>query len=151
MLLVLALALAACGGKSPGPSAGGGDNTPSTAASAAANPSTAAASSGGHANNGDLQSLVDNLKPPNSSQVANFSTDTTSVVTYTSSDSVDSLKSFYDKAISDAGLSVMGTTDVSGAHSWIVTNDANNLGGTITVAPDPSGSGTSVSVAVGSE
>jgi hypothetical protein len=61
------------------------------------------------------------------------------------------LKSFYDKALADAGLNVMGTTDISGTYTWVVTNGANNLGGTVTAGPDPSGSGSIVSVAIGSE
>jgi hypothetical protein len=148
IVTVVAVALAACGGNSPSASNAGGDNGPSSAA----NPSSAAASNAGNqGGTTDLQSLANDLKPPNASQTANLSTATTIVVTYTTSDSIASLKSFYDKALADAGLTVMGTTDAGGAFTWIVTNGANTLGGTVTAAPDTSGSGSSVSVAIGSE
>ena len=55
-------------------------------------------------------------EPPNATEVSRFSSSDGVVIGWESSDSVDSVKGFYDDAIAEDGLNVYGTTDGQGAH-----------------------------------
>jgi hypothetical protein len=149
---VLVMALASCGGASPGASSGGGggNNGPSSAANPSSAEATVAASGGGgQGGTTDLNALADKLTPPNATQTATYPTDTTIGIDYSSSDSLDTLKSFYDTAISDAGFTVASKIEgVAGSITWYIANDAG-VGGYVTVDADPSGNGTQVTVALG--
>jgi hypothetical protein len=154
VLLIMVFALAACGSSSASNDASG-SSAPSAAAPSAApaSPSPDAASpeasqggSGGGASagggGGDLSAVADQLVPPNSSETSKTTASGVIFVTYSSTDSPDSLKGFYEGAIGDIGWTTVSTTSTEGAYSWIISPDAGTtVAGSITVAPDSSGGG----------
>jgi hypothetical protein len=154
MVLVMAT-LAACGGGS-GNSSSAAAATPTEAASSAGEPTEAATTpSPGESNGsggGDLQALADALKPPNSTQTFNSNSSGVILTIYTSTDSADSLKSFYESAITGAGLKIISTSTDSATNSVAIIfakDDNSSFGGAIGLGPDQSGgSGTNVSVTV---
>jgi len=122
--------LSACGGgdddKSSGPTSSGDGATATKSAGSGggsgggANP-TSKPASGGAAS--DLEKLEKDLVPPKSKQVARFSADDAVVVTYTSTESLDTLKDYYDKKIKDLKLKVQGTMNVTDSYSWFIGED----------------------------
>jgi hypothetical protein len=154
--LVLAFAVivvAACG-SSAGSSVDGGSSAPvgsSEASGAAPSPSLDAASpepsqggGGGGASQGagggDLSAIADQLVPPNSSETSKTTASGVIFVTYSSTDSPDTLKGFYEGQIGKVGWTTVSTTSTAGSYSWIISPDANgSVAGSITVAPDASG------------
>jgi hypothetical protein len=147
----LLMLLVACNGpgSSASASSGGGDQqSDSGAASASA---SASASSGGGGGSDDLATIATNLAPPNSTESGRYSASGALVVTWSSTDSVDSLKSYYDGKLSSLGLGVLSTTDVQGTHGWVFGNaDNSGVSGALTLAPDSaSGGATLVSLTVG--
>lgn len=151
----LLLFMVACGSPGVSQSASGTQGasasaSESTAASASEQdePSSAPPTSGG--DTGDLDSLVQKLKPPNATEISKTSAQGGAYVAWESTDSADSLKSFYEKAIKDAGMTVFSTTTTGGVLSWIFAKEeGSSFGGSVTVAPSTSGgSGSSVIVAV---
>jgi hypothetical protein len=161
VLILVAATLAACGSgqesdagataTQAGTTVGGvPTNAPVTTPTPEPSSSEGAESSG--ASSGDVKALADALKPPNATQT--FTSEASGLVTtiYASTDSADSLKSFYDGAIADAGMKVISTsTDTTTSTTAIVfaSEDNATFGGSIAISPDPSGSGTNVSVIVG--
>ena len=106
-------------------------------------------SSGGNAE-GDVDEMIARLEPPNATEVSRFSSSDGVVIAWESSDSVDSVKGFYDDAIEDAGLTVYGTTDVQGTHSWVISEESGTgYNGSVTIGPSSTGNGTSVSALLG--
>jgi hypothetical protein len=153
LLLVMAT-LAACGGGqgSTGPTASQADATPSDQPTdvPATTPSPGASTGDG---GGDVQALADALKPPNATQTFNSSGSGVILTIYTSTDSPDSLKSFYESAITDAGMKIISTSTDSTTNTTALVfarDDNASVGGAIAIGPDPSGSGTNVSVTVSS-
>jgi len=127
--------------------------TVTPASSTGTGPTTGASggndSSGGNAD-GDVDELIARLEPPNATEVSRFSSSDGVVIAWESSDSVDSVKSFYDDAIEDAGLNVYGTTDVEGTHSWVISEESGTgYNGSVTIGPSSTGNGTSVSALLG--
>lgn len=112
---------------------------------------TGSDSGGGGGNaSGDVGEMVSRLEPPNATEVSRFSSADGVVISWESTDSVDSVKSFYDDAIEEAGLNVYGTTDVQGTHSWVISEESGSgYNGSVTIGPSSSGSGTSVSALLG--
>lgn len=154
-LVFLLVFTAACGSPGASQSASGTQGTSATASestsateSQAAEPSSAPPTTGG--DTGDLDALVQKLTPPNASEISKTSAQGGAYVAWESTDSVDSLKGFYEKAIKDAGMTVFSTTTTSGVLSWIFAKEeGSSFGGSVTVAPSSSGgSGSSVIVAV---
>jgi hypothetical protein len=147
--------LVACNGpgSSASASSGGGDQqSDSGAASASASTSaSASASSGGSGASGDLDTIATNLAPPNGTQQARISASGGLIISWSSTDSVDSLKSYYDGKLGSLGLNVLSTTDVQGTHGWVFGNaDNSGVSGALTLAPDTSsGAATLVSLTVG--
>ena len=106
--------------------------------------------SGGGNAEGDVDEMIGRLEPPNATEVSRFSSSDGVVIGWESSDSVDSVKGFYDDAIAEAGLNVYGTTDVQETHSWVIAEESGNgFNGSVTIGPSSSGSGTSVSALLG--
>ena len=121
---------------------------PSTSASASA---SASASSGGGGGSDDLDTIATNLAPPNGTQQARYSASGGLIITWLSTDSVDSLKSYYDGKLGSLGLNVLSTTDVQGTHGWVFGNEDNTgVSGALTLSPDTSSGGaTTVSLTIG--
>lgn len=149
--LVAMLLLAACGGNGSSASASASNgSTASTGSeqSAGASPSAEASSGGGGSD--DLSALADKLVPPNSSQTARTEASGVLVIAYTTSDSVDSLKGFYDNAIKSAGLTVVSTTTVQNGVSIIFTKGSGSaFGGSVAIGPASDTSGSAVVVSLG--
>ena len=138
--LLLALAtLAACGGggsSSNATASQGGSSTSGEQSSEATSSASASQSTGG----GDLGSLVDALKPPNSTQISRTDASGGVFVSWQSTDSADSLKGFYESAIPKTGMKIISTTSASGAFSWIFAEtEGSSHGGSVTVGPSSDG------------
>ncbi len=170
--LALAMAVglvAACGSSSgtPAASAGGGGGTTGGASAPAAQPSQAnpdagggpsadtggpsAATGGGTTTGvgGDTEAVAKQLVPPNSHEVTRTAAEGTFFAMYQSTDSPDTLKSFYESTIPKTGLQIISTTSSNGGYSWIIANDANgSFGGAVSVFPAGDGS-TGVQVTIG--
>jgi hypothetical protein len=144
------------GSVSIAPNSGSGSSvgitvTPSN--SSGSGPSTGSGASGGSGGanaEGDVDEMVGRLEPPNATEVSRFSSSDGVVIAWESTDSVESVKGFYDDAIEEAGLNVYGTTDVQGTHSWVISEDSGTgYNGSVTIGPSNSGNGTSVSALLG--
>ncbi len=145
------LLLAACGGAaSPGASSGGASSEPSAAASTGdassePNPSVSIDLGGGSVPEG----FEDKLIPPNSTYTGGFSSSQGGVTAFTSTASIDELKSFYDAAIASLGVPAdqIFKTEAAGGFSWIFGE--GDKGGLVIVAPNSDGQGSVVSVTYG--
>jgi hypothetical protein len=145
VMLVALATLAACGGnqassaaatasQGSGASTGGEQSEP-----AAATPSQNPGGGGGGA---DLDSLVTALTPANSTQVSRTDAEGGVIISWTSTESVDSLKSFYEGAIPGTGMKIFSTTNAGGGYSWIFAEtEGSSHGGSVTLAPNSDGSG----------
>ena len=151
---ILALTLAACGGGSPAaPKGDDGNGGQSTAASAeaSADKGDPGSSQDSGKGSGDVEGVAAALVPPNSTEVGKTTAAGIVIAVYESTDSIDSLKSFYESAIAGTGLTILATTEASGGVSWVISDaDASGLGGAVAIVPssDTPG-GTTVSVTVG--
>lgn len=154
--LFLAIAtLAACGGSGSSASATSslGGSSSGGQQSNQATQSAAASQGSGGGGGGDLNALADALKPPNANQISRTDAGGGVYIAWESTDSADSLKSFYEKAIPDSGMQVVTTTSAQGTFSWIFAKSAGSTyGGSVTVGPSTSGgSGSSVILAATTE
>ncbi len=147
--LLLGLAtLAACSGSGSSSSASatqGGSSSGGNESNAASQSAAASASSGG-GGTVDLNSLVDALKPPNSTQTTRTDANGGVFIGWESTDSVDSLKSFYEDAIPKTGMKIFSTSNTSGTYVWVfAVADGSTHGGSETITPSTSGgNGTTV-------
>lgn len=161
MAVLVALLLAGCGGSAAssapadaGTGSGSGNGaaaTPDggTGNGAAATPDGGTATGGGSAD--DAVNVGDQLKPPNSTETLKSTTEGYWYATYHSSDAPDALKSFYEGQIPKTGLTIISTTTANGSYSWLIARDeSGDFGGSVTVAPGGSGSGSDVIVGIGS-
>jgi hypothetical protein len=156
-LLLALTALAACGGGSASSAAAtatqasgassGGEPTDQAQATPTENPG------GGGGGGGDVNAVVDKLTPPNSTQISRTDASGAVLVSWESTDSVDSLKSFYEGAIPTTGMKIFSTTNASGSYNWIFAeSEGSSHGGSVTVAPSTSGgSGSTVIVSITTE
>jgi len=157
LAFLLVLMLAACGGSgSGGTDSDGGDGEPTDAAETTDDGNGGNGGdddgdgNGGNGSSGDLDQLAEDLTPPNSSETSRTTAGTVIFLTFTSTDSPDDLKSFYESAIADTGLEVFSTTSTQGTYSWIFgVDEGDGSGGIVTVSPDPNGGGSQVGVQVG--
>ena len=156
-LVMFAVLVVACGGGTPA-SADGNTNqsedaAASTAASAAASTAASAAASQGGGAPGDIDGMIDALTPPNSTETNRTVASGGGFVSWESTDSVDSLKGFYESAIPATGMQIFSTTNASGTTSWLFAeSEGSSRGGSVTIAPSSSGgSGASVVVTVAME
>jgi hypothetical protein len=143
--------LVACNGPGANGSASSGGGDSGTASASASASTQASASSGGGTGSGDIDQVASNLTPPNSSETGRYSASGALIVTWSSTDSVDSLKSYYDGKLSSLSLNVLSTTDVQGTHGWVFGNEDNTgVTGALTLSPDTStGGATTVSLTAG--
>ena len=154
MALLVALLVVGCGGSAA--SSAPADAGNGTGAAASADAGSGAEATPAPADNGggtaeDAAKLGDALVPPNSSEVSKTTTDTYWYVLYESTDSPDSLKAYYEGQIPKTGMKIISTTSANGAYVWAIARDESGaFGGSVTVGPSGSGSGSSVIVAVGS-
>lgn len=165
-LLILVL-IAACGGGQAGDSSGGDDNGSDTESTApepgggnessddGGNGGTEPSDDGGNGGGGggsshDLDEIFATLTPPNSTELSKTTAQGVIFAAWDSSDSFDSLRSFYEDAIADTGLQIIQTTEAQGGIAWVIAeDDTGNFGGTVSIFPASDGSGTQVSVTVG--
>jgi len=144
-LLVLGL-VAACGGaapketEQPGSTAGSGsDSTPAAVATSDNGGGGGGGGTGGGANP-DVDAAAQALVPPNSTEVQKTSASGTFFGIYSSTDSIDSLKSYYQNTITKAGFKIISTTTVSGGVSFVfATDDSGTYGGAVNVYPSGDG------------
>ena len=152
VLPVLVVLLVACGG-SPGTSTddngngnGNGESTnPDVTATAEASKDD------GNGNGGDVEELAADLVPPNSTETTRTVASGVVFAGYESTDSADSLKSYYEGKIASAGMVIISTTSTSGTYGFIFAEDdqGSGFGGSIAIAPSSSGgSGSTVVVTV---
>jgi hypothetical protein len=152
VLPVLVVLLVACGG-SPGTSTddngngnGNGESTnPDVTATAEASKDD------GNGNGGDVEELAADLVPPNSTETTRTVASGVVFAGYESTDSPDSLKSYYEGKIASAGMVIISTTSTSGTYGFIFAEDdqGSGFGGSIAIAPSSSGgSGSTVVVTV---
>ncbi len=158
--LLVALVVVGCGSSaaSSAPAdAGNGTGAAATADAGSGSGAAAAADSGSGSGSGtgsaeEAAAVGDQLKPPNSSETSKTTTEGYWYAVYHSTDSPDSLKSFYEGQIPKAGLKIISTTSASGSYVWVVARDeTGSFGGSVTVGPAADGSGGSdVIVGIGS-
>lgn len=69
---------------------------------------------------------------------------------WNSSEAPDSLATFYEDAIADAGFETVSRTESEGSYSWIFGEGSSSFGGVVGVAPaTDGGAGSTVSVQLG--
>jgi hypothetical protein len=153
MLAVLALLVVACGGSGGGNGGGGdgGDGGNGSEETQAEAPQPDEGNGGGGEDAGDRPQLAGDLEPPNATETTRMSADGGFIISWRSSESVDSLESFYDDKIAELGLNVLGKQSVEGAHTWIFGDeDGSGPQGGVTVTEDGSG-GSLASVTIASQ
>jgi hypothetical protein len=159
-LATASILLAACGGSSAatqgpagetastggGGGGGGGSATEVPADTQAAEATNAGG--GGSGGSGDVAAVAAQLVPPNSTEVSKTTAEDTWFAIYESTDSVDSLKQFYQNAIAGAGLKIFSTTTIQGGVSYVFAKDeSGGFGGSINIYPGGDGK-TAVQVTV---
>jgi hypothetical protein len=122
--------------------AGGGSATEMPAATEA--PAATAASGGGGGGSGggsdDVEAVANQLIPPNSTEQSKTTAEGTWFAIYLSTDSVDSLKRFYQNAIANAGQKIFSTTTIQGGVSYVFAKDeSGGFGGSINIYPNGDG------------
>jgi hypothetical protein len=144
--VLLLLVLSACGGSGSSTDNGNGGQSQSAAQSQAAESQAAESQaaqesqgSNGHTA-GDLDSLVSALTPPHASELSKTSAQGGVFIAWNSTDSVDSLKSFYESAIPGTGMTIFSTTSAGGTYAWIFAeNEGSSFGGSVTLGPNSDG------------
>jgi len=160
---IVLLLLAACGGsgsaatQQPGggtttTSGGGGGGGAATEMPVETEAPAATAASGGGGGGGsgsdDVEAVANQLIPPNSTEQSKTTAEGTWFAIYLSTDSVDSLKSYYQNAIANAGQKIFSTTTIQGGVSYVFAKDeSGGFGGSINIYPNGDGK-TAVQVTV---
>ncbi len=162
--LVVALALGGCGGSASASNAanstgadasdGSGDGNGNGNGNGNGDASSAPAATPGSGGSGseDAEEVGTALVPPNATEVSKTLTGNYWYALYQSTDSVESLRSFYEDKIPSVGLTIISTTTAGGGYSWLVaTDESGSFGGSVSVgAPTEGGSGSSVIIGIGS-
>jgi len=158
---IVLLLLAACGGsgsaatQQPGggtttTSGGGGGGSATEMPPETEAPAATAASGGGGSSGGsdEVEAVANQLIPPNSTEQSKTTAEGTWFAIYLSTDSVDSLKSYYQSAIANAGQKIFSTTTIQGGVSYVFAKDeSGGFGGSINIYPNGDGK-TAVQVTV---
>ncbi|HET9540553.1 MAG TPA: hypothetical protein VFQ46_08130 [Candidatus Limnocylindria bacterium] len=147
LLGALVVALAACGG---------GTASSSTAESTGGEPSTAASASepaaetpdDGGPGATDAESLLNELVPPNSTEISRTEAGGAVLVTYESSDSVGDMKSFYVQKIAELNMAVLTTTEAANSYAVAIGTDQTGQGLGATILVQNAGDVTNVVVTV---
>ncbi|HEX9635287.1 MAG TPA: hypothetical protein VGB34_07400 [Candidatus Limnocylindria bacterium] len=136
----------ACG--SPAASEGGGGNGSEESDTPAASVDGGGGGNGG--DGGDVDQLANDLVPPNSTEASRFEAEGSLLVGYTSTDSVDSLKSYYENKFNELGVNVIGTSSAGNTHTFVIGNeDGSGVQGGVTVAADENAGNTIVQITLG--
>jgi hypothetical protein len=158
VLPVLTIMIVACSGPAASQSTSGSeatDNPTSTVAESTPSPSATEDGGGGDGGGGggDLDALIDDLTPPNSTQTMRTSASGGVFVAWDSTDSVDTLKGFYESAIPGTGMEIFSTSTAGGTYSWVFAeSEGSSHGGSVTLGPaSDGGSGASVIVTLTTE
>ena len=151
------LFVAAC--SSPAASDGNGDGDGNGNGSEQSQPAEETQGDGGDDGGGgggggdrDVEAAFDALTPPNAEEVSKTTAGGVIFAAFNTSDSLDSLTSFYQDAFNDLGLQILTTTEASGGITWFVGTDetASTFGGVVSVFPAvDGGDGNTVSVQIG--
>ena len=144
---------------SPGASTSSGDDGGNGSdQSQAAEPTPEATSedgdNGGDGGSGseDADAAYEALIPPNSQEVTKTTAEGVIFAAFTSTDSVDSLTSFYQDAFDDLGLQILTTTETSGGISLVRsarTRMRASSAASFRSSPKPNGYGSQISVQIG--
>ena len=152
-LVLMMLVTVACG--SPAATDGGDNGGDGTGESQPAEPTPAdgGGDDGGDGNGSgslDLDRVFEILTPDNATELSKTSASGIIFAAWDSDESFDSLRSFYENAIDEAGLQIISTTEAQGGIAWaIAENEEGSFGGTVSLFPASDGSGTQISVTIG--
>ena len=147
-LAIVSILLAACGGgaaATQGPagetaSTGGGGGGSATEMPEATQGAEATNAGGGGGGSDDVTAVANQLVPPNSTEISKTTAEDTWFVIYESTDSVDSLKHFYEGAIASAGQKIFSTTTIQGGVSYVFAMDeSGGFGGSVNIYPSGDG------------
>lgn len=98
---------------------------------------TATSESGGGNGGGDsddVEQLQEDLVPPKSKELLRYSTPDGTSISYESTESLDSLKEFYDDRVDDLDLGQLGNMSMPDSHSWFIGNNSGQgVQGSVTV------------------
>lgn len=107
---------------------------------------------GGSTGSFDLDRAFEILTPPGGTELSKTTAEGIIFAAWDSDDDFDSLRSFYEDAIDEAGFEVITTTEAQGGIAWVVgVDDGSGVGGSISLFPASDGSGTQISVTIGEE
>jgi len=151
LLGALVVALAACGGGPDNSSAAestGGEPSTASSASQPAGESPAETPDDGGPGATDVESLLSELVPPNSTQLSRTDAGGATLVSYESTDTVGDLKSFYVQKIAELNMTVLTTTEAANTYAVAFGTDETGQGLGATVAVQNAGDVTNVVVTV---
>jgi hypothetical protein len=148
-LAITLLLLSACG-SSAATQQPAGDGAGTSTQQPIATKDVAATDAGPGGGSGpDVDAVARALVPPNSTEITKTTAEGTSFIVYDSTDSIDSLKAFYEDAIRKTGLKIYSTTTVNGGVSYLIaTDESGSFGGAVNIYPNGAGK-TAVQVTVG--
>jgi hypothetical protein len=152
-LAVAVLALSACGGD--GETSGEGDSAATPSGSDSDGDVGEAGSNDGNGNGGapegDVEQLVADLEPPNSSgTLSRSAADGIIYISWETPESLDDLQGFYEDAIADAGYAISSAGSAGVSYEWIFgTEGGSDFRGVVTVSPGNGGSIVAVQVGSG--
>ena len=107
---------------------------------------------GGSTGSFDLDRAFELLTPPNGTDLSKTTAEGIIFAAWDTDDDFDSIRSFYEDAIDEAGFEVITTTEAQGGIAWVVgLDDGSGVGGSISIFPASDGSGTQISVTIGEE
>lgn len=157
MVLIAILALlAACGGGGGGGdgdgNGGDGDSNGTTQSEPAAGDGEDGdgGEGGGSTGSFDLDRAFEILTPPGGTELSKTTAEGIIFAAWETDDDFDSLRSFYEGAIDEAGFEVITTTEAQGGIAWVVAEPGGSgVGGSISIFPASDGSGTQISVTIG--
>jgi len=148
-LAIVSILLAACGSGSAatqGPAGetastgGGGGGSATEMPEATQGAEATNAGGGGGVGSDDVTAVANQLVPPNSTEISKTTAEDTWFVIYESTDSVDSLKHFYEGAIASAGQKIFSTTTIQGGVSYVFAKDeSGGFGGSVNIYPSGDG------------
>lgn len=149
LLGALLVALAACGGPS-GSTAESTGGEPSTAASASdpAAETPAESSDDGGPGAIDADTLIEELVPPNSTEISRTEAGPSTLIAYESTDSIGDLKTHYVLKIAELNMTVLTTTEAANTYAVAFGTDETGAGLGATVAINNAGDVTNVLVTV---
>lgn len=152
LALALALLVVACG--SPAETTDGGDGGGDGNGTQESEPEETSGDGDGGGGNGsgslDVDRVFEILTPDNATELSKTTAGGLIFAAWDSDESFDSLRSFYEGAINEAGLDIFSTTEAQGGIAWTVAEDEQGtFGGSISLFPASDGSGTQISVTIG--